>query len=72
MTNMAKTLTVLLGAAFTTLRVTSFSVLAQALKDVQTPDAPLVLKAQGSFFVLGDVVVLTKGDGMIRDVRSVR
>ena len=24
---------------------------AQALKDVQTPDTPLVLKAQGSFFV---------------------
>jgi dienelactone hydrolase/pimeloyl-ACP methyl ester carboxylesterase len=27
---------------------------AQALKDVQTPDTPLVLKAQGSFFVGGD------------------
>src|SRR4029079_5005887 len=27
---------------------------AQALKDVQTPDTPLVLKAQGSFFVGGE------------------
>ena len=27
---------------------------AQALKDLQTPDTPLVLKAQGSFFVGGD------------------
>jgi pimeloyl-ACP methyl ester carboxylesterase len=27
---------------------------AQALKDVQAPDTPLVLKAQGSFFVGGD------------------
>jgi pimeloyl-ACP methyl ester carboxylesterase len=29
---------------------------AQALKDVQTPDTPLVLKAQGSFYVGGDKV----------------
>jgi pimeloyl-ACP methyl ester carboxylesterase len=28
--------------------------MAQALKDLQTPDTPLVLKAQGSFFVGGD------------------
>jgi len=27
---------------------------AQALKDIQTPDTPLVLKAQGSFFVGGE------------------
>ena len=32
----------------------------KALKDVQTPDAPLVLKAQGSFFVGGDVVEQTQ------------
>ena len=30
------------------------NVMAQALKDVQTPDTPLVLKAQGSFFVGGE------------------
>jgi pimeloyl-ACP methyl ester carboxylesterase len=33
---------------------------AQALKDVQTPDTPLVLKAQGSFFVGGDKVEQTQ------------
>jgi pimeloyl-ACP methyl ester carboxylesterase len=31
-------------------------VVAQALKDVKTPDTPLVLKAQGSFFVGGEKV----------------
>jgi pimeloyl-ACP methyl ester carboxylesterase len=35
-------------------------VMAQALKDVQTPDAPLVLKAQGSFFVGGEKVEQTQ------------
>jgi hypothetical protein len=35
---------------------------AQALKDVQTPDAPLVLKAQGSFFVGGESVEQTQGE----------
>jgi pimeloyl-ACP methyl ester carboxylesterase len=32
------------------------AVTAQALKDVRTPDRPLVLKAQGSFFVGGEKV----------------
>ena len=35
---------------------------AQALKDVQTAGAPLVLKAQGSFFVGGDKVEQTKSE----------
>jgi len=35
---------------------------AQALKDLQTPDTPLVLKAQGSFFVGGEKVEQTKGE----------
>ena len=34
---------------------------AQALKDVQTADTPLVLKSQGSFFVGGDTVEQTQG-----------
>ena len=34
--------------------------LAQSLKDVQTPDTPLVLKAQGSFFVGGNKVDQTQ------------
>ena len=41
---------------------TSVNVQAQALKDVQTPDAPLVLKAQGSFFVGGEKVEQTQGE----------
>ena len=35
-------------------------VVAQALKDVQAPTAPLVLKAQGSFFVGGEKVDQTR------------
>jgi pimeloyl-ACP methyl ester carboxylesterase len=34
---------------------------AQTLADVQTPDTPLVLKAQGSFFVGGETVEQTQG-----------
>src|SRR4051794_3401676 len=34
---------------------------AQAVADLQTPDTPLVLKAQGSFFVGGETVEQTKG-----------
>jgi pimeloyl-ACP methyl ester carboxylesterase len=33
---------------------TAVGIEAQALKDLQTPDTPLVLKAQGSFFVGGE------------------
>ena len=39
---------------------TAGHVMAQALKDVQTPPAPLVLKAQGSFFVGGEEVEQTE------------
>jgi len=35
------------------------TVTAQTLKDVKTPDTPLVLKAQGSFFVGGETVEQT-------------
>jgi len=41
---------------------TAGDVMAQALKDVQTPDTPLVLKAQGSFFVGGETVEQTQGE----------
>jgi pimeloyl-ACP methyl ester carboxylesterase len=37
-------------------------VMAQGLKDVQTVDKPLVLTAQGSFFVGGDKVEQTQGE----------
>ena len=36
--------------------------MAQALKDMKTPDKPLVLKAQGSFFVGGEKVEQTAGE----------
>ncbi len=56
-------------ARLTLLAVTAAGVLglasrvsAQALEDVQTPDTPLVLKAQGSFFVGGDKVEQTRGE----------
>jgi predicted esterase len=38
------------------------AVTAQALKHVKTPDKPLVLKAQGSFFVGGEKVEQTAGE----------
>jgi pimeloyl-ACP methyl ester carboxylesterase len=38
------------------------SVAAQAIKDVQVPDTPLVLKAQGSFYVGGEKAEQTKGE----------
>jgi pimeloyl-ACP methyl ester carboxylesterase len=50
---------VVVGAALGVLG-TAGTVTAQALKDVQTPDTPLVLKAQGSFFVGGDKAEQTR------------
>jgi pimeloyl-ACP methyl ester carboxylesterase len=47
-------LIVLFGAAAAGVFGTAMVVMAQALKEVQTSDTPLVLKAQGSFFVGGD------------------
>lgn len=44
---------ILIGVTLPTVLGTASSVLAQSLEDVQTPDTPLVLKAQGSFFVGG-------------------
>lgn len=43
-----------LAAALAVVLSMAGDAMAQALKDVQTPDTPLVLKAQGSFFVGGD------------------
>jgi hypothetical protein len=47
-------LAILAGVTAAGILCASVGASAQALKDVQTPDAPLVLKAQGSFFVGGD------------------
>ena len=51
-----------MGAALAGVLGTAVNVQAQALKDVQTPDTPLVLKAQGSFFVGGEKVEQTQGE----------
>ena len=45
---------ILVGATVAAALGTAARAEAQALKDLQTPDTPLVLKAQGSFFVGGD------------------
>ena len=44
----------LVGATLAGVLATASGLEAQALKDLQTPDTPLVLKAQGSFFVGGE------------------
>ena len=41
---------------------TASNAMAQALKDVKTPDTPLVLKAQGSFFVGGEKAEQTRSE----------
>ena len=53
---------IVVGAAVAAVIGTVIEVQAQALKDVQTPETPLVLKAQGSFFVDGDKVEQTQGE----------
>ncbi|HSB90825.1 MAG TPA: hypothetical protein VLD63_12460 [Anaerolineales bacterium] len=45
---------ILFGATLVGVLGTATGVRAQALKDLQTPDTPLVLKAQGSFYVGGE------------------
>jgi pimeloyl-ACP methyl ester carboxylesterase len=53
---------VLAGVTLAALHVTAIGAPAQALKDVKTPDKPLVLKSQGSFFVGGDKAEQTRGE----------
>ena len=53
---------VVVGVAVTGVVGSAAHVLAQALKDVKTPDTPLVLKAQGSFFVGGDKAEQTQAE----------
>jgi len=54
--------TVLAGVTVAVVFGSASPVVAQALKDVQTPDTPLVLKAQGSFFVGGEKVEQRQGE----------
>ena len=53
---------ILAGAIVAGVPGTAIDVQAQSLKDVQTSDTPLVLKAQGSFFVGGEKVEQTQGE----------
>jgi pimeloyl-ACP methyl ester carboxylesterase len=53
--------TVLATCALASVVLAPVSTTAQALADVETPDTPLVLKAQGSFFVGGETVEQTQG-----------
>jgi hypothetical protein len=53
---------ILFGAALVGVLGTASSVTAQALKDLQVPDTPLVLKAQGSSFVGGEMAEQTQGE----------
>jgi len=46
----------LIGAALAGSMATAIPAMAQEFKDLQTPSSPLVLKAQGSFFVGGETV----------------
>jgi pimeloyl-ACP methyl ester carboxylesterase len=52
----------IVAGLFLAILTTPASVTAQALKDVKAPDKPLVLKAQGSFFVGGETVEQTAGE----------
>ena len=60
--SMARRSVILAGILGACVLVRSAGALAQALEDVQIPETPLVLKAQGSFFVGGDKVEQTQGE----------
>ena len=53
---------IVLGVTVAGVLGTAIGAGAQALNDLQTPDTPLVLKAQGSFFVGGESVEQTQGE----------
>ncbi len=53
---------VLAAATLTAVLATASGIQAQALEDVKTSDTPLVLKAQGSFFVGGETVEQTRAE----------
>jgi pimeloyl-ACP methyl ester carboxylesterase len=59
---MSRRLAILVSVILAGVLGTAVGLTAQAIKDVQTPDTPLVLKAQGSFFVGGEKVEQTQGE----------
>jgi pimeloyl-ACP methyl ester carboxylesterase len=50
------------GAVLAVVLGTASNAMAQALKDVKTPDTPLILEAQGSFFVGGEKAEQTRSE----------
>ena len=52
--------TLLVGAMLASVLAIPIGAMAQAITDLRTPDTPLVLKAQGSFFVGGEKVEQTE------------
>jgi pimeloyl-ACP methyl ester carboxylesterase len=60
--SMACRSTLLLGLTLGTVLGTALGAGAQAIADLRTPDTPLVLKAQGSFFVGGERVEQTAAE----------
>ena len=52
----------LAGVALTGVLSTAGGAAGQSIGDLKTPDAPLVLKSQGSFFVGGETVQQTQGE----------
>jgi hypothetical protein len=54
--------TVLTGAVLAGILGMTITAGAQQLRDVQTPKTPLVLEAQGSFYVGGEVVEQTRDE----------
>src|SRR4029078_315664 len=55
-------LAVLAGVMMAGTFATAITAAAQDVPDLQTPKSPLVLKAQGSFFVGGDLINAAAGD----------
>ena len=62
MKNTVKLVAITIAVSVTSAFAAVVNVHAQALKDMQTPDTPLVLKAQGSFFVGGDKIEQTRSE----------
>jgi pimeloyl-ACP methyl ester carboxylesterase len=54
--------TLLVGAMLASVLAMPLSAAAQAIADLRTPDTPLVLKAQGSFFVGGEKAEQTEAE----------
>ena len=59
---------ILAGLTLATVLGAANGALAQSVKDLKTPDTPLVLKAQGSFFIGGEKSDQTRGQSATWDL----